>query len=292
VVDAPELREARICRRLVESAKGHRIDHPAVAPSSVPAWWSGIGGGSDAICGFSAMCAAPAPMHAAARGRTIEGGTCPKESAMRVADVMTTEVFTVTPETSLKEVAELLTALGISGAPVVDEEQHVVGVVSEADILAKERRRPSPDALHRIMHRPVPPSAKQTARTAGEAMTAPAVTVTGSRRLDVAAALMLDRQVNRLPVVDEHGTLVGIVTRADLVRAFVHTDEEILREIREEVLLRELWLRPEDFDLRVERGEVTVSGHLPNEDERELLIRRITLVPGVVSVEVEETTQV
>jgi len=211
---------------------------------------------------------------------------------MRVADVMTTEVFTVTPETSLKEVAELLTALGISGAPVVDEQKHVVGVVSEADILAKERRQPSPDALHRMLHRPAPPSAKRAARTAGEAMTAPAVTVTGSRRVDVAAALMLDRQVNRLPVVDEHGTLVGIVTRADLVRAFVHTDEEILREIREEVLLRELWLRPEDFELRVERGEVTVSGHLPNEDERELLIRRITLVPGVVSVEVEETTQV
>jgi CBS domain-containing protein len=110
--------------------------------------------------------------------------------------------------------------------------------------------------------------------------------------VDVAAALMLDKQVNRLPVVDEHDVLVGIVTRADLVRAFVHTDAQIAAEIREEVLLRELWLRPEDFDLTVDRGEVTVAGHLPNEDERDLLIRRVGLVPGVVSVEVRETTHV
>ncbi len=92
-------------------------------------------------------------------------------------------------------------------------------------------------------------------------MTSPAVTVKGSRRVDVAASLMLDRSVNRLPVVDEQGLLVGIVTRADLVRAFVHTDDEIIREIRDEVLLHELWLRPEDFQLTVTRGEVSVAGH-------------------------------
>ncbi len=211
---------------------------------------------------------------------------------MRVAEIMTTEVLTVTPETSLKQVAELLTARGIAGVPVVDEENHVLGVVSEADIILKERRIATPDALHRMLHRTNGNAAKKAARTAGEAMTSPAITLTAMRRVDVAAALMLDKQVNRLPVVDDHGVLVGIVTRADLVRAFVHTDAEIATEIREEVLLRELWLRPEDFDLTVERGDVTVAGHLPNEDERELLIRRIGLVPGVVSVEVNETTHV
>jgi len=211
---------------------------------------------------------------------------------MRVAEVMTTEVLTVAPETSLKQVAEMLASRGISGAPVVDEEKHVVGVVSEADIIVKERRLPQPDALHRFLHRTNGTAAKRAATTAGEAMTSPAVTVTGTRRVDVAAALMLDRHVNRLPVVDDQGVLVGIVTRADLVRAFIHSDDEIANEIREEVLLRELWLRPEDFELTVDRGEVTVAGHLPNEDERELLIRRVGLVPGVVSVQVRETTHV
>jgi len=211
---------------------------------------------------------------------------------MRVADVMTTEVLTVTPETPLKQVAEMLASRGISGAPVVDEERHVLGVVSEADIIVKERRVSQPDTLHRLFHRTNGTTAKRAATTAGQAMTSPAVTVTAGRRVDVAAALMLDRQVNRLPVVDEHDVLVGIVTRADLVRAFVHSDEEIAAEIREEVLLRELWLRPEDFELTVEGGEVRVAGHLPNEDERELLIRRVGLVPGVVSVEVRETTHV
>ena len=211
---------------------------------------------------------------------------------MRVAEVMTAEVLTVTPETSLKQVAEMLASRGISGAPVVDEEKHVVGVVSEADIIVKERRQPQPDALHRLFRRTNGTAAKRAATTAGEAMTSPAVTVTGTRRVDVAAALMLDRHVNRLPVVDDQGVLVGIVTRADLVRAFVHSDEEIASEIREEVLLRELWLRPEDFELTVDRGEVTVAGHLPNEDERDLLIRRVGLVPGVVSVEVRETAHV
>jgi CBS domain-containing protein len=208
---------------------------------------------------------------------------------MRVAEIMTTEVLTIRPDTSIKQVAEILSGRGISGAPVVDENKHVLGVVSEADIILKESRLKQPDRLHRMLHRTNGNDAKRAARTAGEAMTSPAVTVTGSRRVDFAAALMLDKQVNRLPVVDAHDVLVGIVTRADLVRAFVHTDAEIREEIREEVLLRELWLRPDDFQLTVERGEVTVAGHLPNEDERELLIRRVGLVPGVVSVEVRET---
>jgi len=211
---------------------------------------------------------------------------------MRVAEIMTTDVLTVGPETSIKEVAEILSARGISGAPVVDEDKHVLGVVSEADIIVKESRAKQPDRLHRMLHRTNGTAAKRAARTAGEAMTSPAVTVTGARRVDVAAALMLDKQVNRLPVVDEHDVLVGIVTRADLVRAFVHTDAQIAAEIREEVLLRELWLRPEDFEITVDRGEVTVAGHLPNEDERDLLIRRVGLVPGVVSVEVRETAHV
>jgi CBS domain-containing protein len=212
---------------------------------------------------------------------------------VRVAEIMTTEVLTVTPETPLKQVAEILARRGISGAPVVDEEMHVLGVVSEADIIVKESRVRQPDALSRMtLRRSNSMATKRSARTAGEAMTSPAITLTPSRRVDVAAALMLDRGINRLPIVDAQGVLVGIVTRADLVEAFVHSDEEIAKEIREDVLMRELWLRPDDFDLTVEGGEVTLAGHLPSDEERELLIRRVALVPGVITVELRETTRV
>jgi CBS domain-containing protein len=209
---------------------------------------------------------------------------------MRVADVMTTQVLTVQPETTLKEVAELLGARGISGAPVVDASGLVLGVVSEADILAKERRPPRRTRVDRLLGREMH-DPKADARTAGEAMTAPAVTIGADRRVDAAAAMMLDRSVNRLPVIDREGLLVGIVTRADLVRAFVHTDEQIEREIHDEVLLHELWLDPEEYTLSVKGGEVTVTSQARTDEERELLVRRISLVPGVVSVAVKEVAK-
>jgi CBS domain-containing protein len=209
---------------------------------------------------------------------------------MKIANVMTTEVITVSPETPLKQVAELLAARGISGTPVVDENRHVVGVVSEADILAKERWPRSPGRLERLRRRDgLDP--KTTARTAGEAMTSPAVTIGAERRVDVAAALMLDRRINRLPVVDAEGLLVGIVTRADLVRAFAGSDEQIAGEIRDDVLVQQLWLNPNGVELVVHNGEVTLSGSFEDEFERELVVRRIRLVPGVVSAIVHDTAE-
>ena len=96
--------------------------------------------------------------------------------------------------------------------------------------------------------------------------------------------------VNRLPVIDREGLLVGIVTRADLVRAFVHTDDQIGREIRDEVLLHELWLDPRNFELRVEEGVVEIAGRFESDEQRDIVARRLRLVPGVVAVVVRETT--
>jgi CBS domain-containing protein len=115
------------------------------------------------------------------------------------------------------------------------------------------------------------------------------VTIGAERRVDAAAALMLDRGINRLPVVDAEGLLVGIVTRADLVRAFAGSDEQIANEIREDVILQQLWLDPTDVELVVRDGEVTLSGPFEDENERELVVRRIRLVPGVVSAIVHDT---
>jgi CBS domain-containing protein len=204
---------------------------------------------------------------------------------MKVEDMMTRDVITVAPQSPLKAVAETLARHRISGVPVVDEGR-VLGVVSEADILEKEAAEERPGALGRLLGR-AGSEAKKAARTAGEAMTSPAVTVPPLRDVAQAARLMVDRGINRLPVVNEDGGLVGIVTRADLVRAFVRSDEEIARELREDVVVGTLWMDAEELDISVEGGEVTLSGEVDQKANAELLERFAGRVPGVVSVRSE-----
>lgn len=207
---------------------------------------------------------------------------------MKVQDVMTSEVVTVRPDTPLKEVARILAERRISGVPVVTEEGEVVGVVSEGDILFKER---GPSERKGILAWLLDPygmegQLKLEARTAAEAMTAPARTIAPWRSVSAAAAEMLEEGVNRLPVVDDEGRLVGIVTRADLVRAFVRPDEEIEREIREHVLRQALWLRdPDAVTVAVEGGKVSLGGSVDTRTDAELVSAFAARIPGVVEVE-------
>jgi CBS domain-containing protein len=205
---------------------------------------------------------------------------------MRVQDVMTKEVATVRSDTSLKDAAEILVRRSISGLPVVDPENHVVGVLSEGDILFKEIGEAEPKSmLERWLLLPLPDMAsKLEARTAGEAMSAPAVTIGQKRPLTDAANTMIDEGVNRLPVVDDERKLIGIVTRADLVRAFVRSDDEIAKEIREEVIRRALWIAPDSIEVVVEDGEVRLSGEVETKADAELIPTFVQRVPGVVSV--------
>jgi CBS domain-containing protein len=204
---------------------------------------------------------------------------------MHVQDVMTEDVATVRPETPLKEVAALLVEKRISGLPVCDADGALLGVVSEADILVKEegvepeRRR----ALAWLL-RGDNGTDKIAATTAGEAMTSPAVTIDPRRPVSDAARLMIERSVNRLPVV-EGARLVGIVTRADLVAAFTRSDEEIRREIVDELLVRTLWIEPGLLRVDVDEGRVTISGQVDTQTELELAAAFIRRVPGVVDVD-------
>ncbi len=211
---------------------------------------------------------------------------------MKVEDVMTVDVRTVSPETPLKDVAEVLSSLRVSGLPVV-EAGKVVGVVSEADILTKERgAAPSVGGLFSVLFEDRSDiRSKLQATTAGEAMTSPAITIVPRRPVSEAAARMIDLGINRLPVVDDDGDLVGIVTRADLVRAFVRTDDEIAREIREDVVLHSLWIEPDQINLSVENGAVTLAGRVDTKADAELLPAFVRRVPGVVSVESSLTWQ-
>ena len=204
---------------------------------------------------------------------------------MQVKDVMTREVVTVEPQMSLKDVARLLVERRVSGVPVAERDGTVVGVVSEGDILVKEREQHGPPSLlGHLLDWDAAERDKRSAKDASDAMTAPAVTIRPTRPLHEAAALMLDRSINRLPVVDEHRRLVGIVTRADLVRAFVRTDEEIEREIRQDALMRALWVSPDHFSIEVDGGEVTIEGHTHDAETAEVLTRLVERVPGVVQV--------
>jgi CBS domain-containing protein len=207
---------------------------------------------------------------------------------MLVCDVMTKTVITVRPETPLKDVALELVERRISGLPVVDSAGTILGVVSEADLLIKEQGAGS--VPHRRLARFLGESresraqlAKLDAATAGEAMTAPALTIEPSRRITEAAAVMTTRRVNRLPVVED-GRLVGIVTRADLVRAYVRPDDELADTIRQDVLLRILWLDPTRFDVVVRDGVASVSGHVERRSTAEMIEAAVGMVPGIVAV--------
>ena len=207
---------------------------------------------------------------------------------MTVRDVMTRSVVSVHRSTPLKEVAQALIDNGISGVPVVDVDGAVLGVVSEADLLVKEQ------GVDAIRHRPLArflgesresgaQLVKLGAVTAGEAMTSPAVTITSGRSIHEAAAIMTARRVNRLPVVDE-GEMVGIVSRADLVRAYVRSDDELAATIRQDVILRILWLDPALFTVDVKDGVASISGRVERRSTAEMIERSVRLVPGVVDV--------
>lgn len=204
---------------------------------------------------------------------------------MRVREAMTVDVLTTGPDTTLKEAAILMARRGISGMPVVDADKRVVGVVSEADVLVKEANQRRSGGLLRWLVEPDPAwTSRADAITVGEAMSAPALTIAPDRPLAEAATTMLEEGINRLPVVDEDGSLVGLVSRGDLVRAFARTDDEIRREIEDDVIHKALWLDPSHVQVTVDSGAVTVAGEVESAAEVELVPSFIRRVPGVTTV--------
>ena len=210
-----------------------------------------------------------------------------------VREVMTTPVVTVRRTTPLKDVAQLLVENRVSGLPVVDVDGTVLGVVSEADFLVKESGEGA--VRHRPLARILGDSRtsrsqldKVHATRTADAMTAPAITIEPGRPIGEAARLMTLRNVNRLPVVED-GRLVGIVTRADLVRAYVRTDEELAETIREDVIRRTLWLDPAAFAVEVRDGIASISGHAQRRSTADMVAHATAVVPGILEVEASIT---
>jgi len=207
---------------------------------------------------------------------------------MQVKEIMTREVVTIGPEADLRDVAKVLVDQGISGLPVCGVRRELLGIVSEGDILVKEG---GPTDEHRLLgwfRRTGGKSARKIgALKVEDAMTAPAVTISPNASVAEAARRMCDLGINRLPVV-RNGELVGIVSRTDLVRAFVRSDDEIAAEIRDELLVRTLWLEvPDAVRVQVDRGAVRLSGQVETAAEAALLQKLVARVPGVVSVHAE-----
>jgi CBS domain-containing protein len=211
----------------------------------------------------------------------------------RVRDVMTSPVETVFPTAGFRAIVERLRARAISAVPVTDETGRVLGIVSEADLLLKEDRA-GLEGGHRLLEgrRSREARAKAAAGTATELMTSPAVTIGADEPLSLAARLMRERGVKRLPVVDEDGRLVGIVSRGDLLAVFARGDEEIRREIADEVIAGTLFLDPTLFEVEVRDGVVSLRGEADRRTDVILVERLASRVDGVVNVRSELTYRV
>lgn len=206
---------------------------------------------------------------------------------MKVCDLMTKDVVSVRPTMTLREAAALLVEKRISGMPVVTDENEVVGIISEADILVKAGGSQSRNRLLGWLLEPdFGDQDKIRAETVGEAMSAPALTIASHRPVHEAARLMVAEGVNRLPVLED-GKLAGILTRADVVRAFTRTDAEIDEEIRGDILRRTFWLEPGRVSVTVVDGHVSIEGELETEADCEVLPALVARVPGVVSVQAD-----
>ncbi|AIV32710.1 CBS domain-containing protein [Streptomyces sp. MPA0124] len=201
----------------------------------------------------------------------------------RVDDVMTRRVIALAGGATFKDIVRTMETQRISALPVIDSGSHVIGVVSEADVLRKEEFR---DSDHKRGPRSRTPGALAKARavTAEDLMTTPAVTVQPEAPVARAARLMARHRVKRLPVVDREGVLQGIVSRADLLRVFLRSDPDIAEEVRREIVGSRFPEGLGSVRVEVHEGVVTLTGRVPDTSLVPLAERLVRSVEGVVDV--------
>ncbi|MFF4161246.1 CBS domain-containing protein [Streptomyces sp. NPDC001678] len=211
-----------------------------------------------------------------------------KDTRRGVSDVMTQTVVAVSRSAPYKEIVKTLAEWGVSAVPVLAGDGRVIGVVSEADLLPKEEfKGRDPSRFEQLRH--LEDRAKAGAGTAGELMSTPPITVHGHATLAEAARVMARQGVKRLPVVDPEGKLAGIVSRSDLLKVYLRDDEDIAREVREEVIVRLFPNRRPTVEVHVAEGVVTLSGRLADGELVPLVTRLVRAVEGVVNVDLRIT---
>jgi CBS domain-containing protein len=200
-----------------------------------------------------------------------------------VSDAMTTSVVAVREDADFKEMVTVMRSRRVSAFPVLDAADRVIGVVSEADLLAKEAESALPQGMIRRAWRMTERS-KAAGVTAAEVMTRPAITIGQDAPVAEAARLMQSRRVKRLPVVDDHGRLRGIISRADVLSVFERPDQGIWDDVVKDVIIGEFGLDPEMFVVTVRSGVVTVTGSVDRHADALALLGAIRHLESVVAV--------
>lgn len=200
-----------------------------------------------------------------------------------VKDVMSTRVVAVRENASFKEMAIALHELRVSAFPVIDRENKVIGVVSAADLLAMEALDGDIHGLFQGMrhHRELPSAGPVTAT---DLMTKPAVTIGPDEPAAHAGRLLYSRRVKQLPVTSADGTLIGIVSRCDVLTVYSRPDQEIEHEIAQELIFKTLLCDPSRFTVTVKDGIVTIEGTPETTAAGREIIDRARHVEGVVTV--------
>jgi CBS domain-containing protein len=202
-----------------------------------------------------------------------------------VSDVMTSRVHVASPVAPFKLLVRLIEENRVSAIPIVDQQGVPVGIVSESDLLLKERRvelETSHDLLH--AHRRRQDRAKARGTVASELMTSPPVTVRSDTSLSEAARLMQERNVRRLVVVDERGRIAGIVSRSDLLQVFLRSDDELRDEIATKLIPAVLLPSDDAVGVDVSWNVATLSGEVDRKSDAEILTRLARDLDGIVAV--------
>jgi CBS domain-containing protein len=189
---------------------------------------------------------------------------------------MTTQVVAVKLGASFNEMAARLRQSRVSAFPVIDDDGKVIGVVSEADMLA--RKVLSNGMLGRGKQE------QEQGLTARDLMSHPAITVSPEDSVEVAARLMYTLQVKRLPVIGPNGRLAGIISRTDVLAVFDRSDEEIRKEVADDVICGEFGAAPRQFAVTVQAGVVTLRGTAGTAALGHIIVRKVRHVQGVVAV--------
>ncbi len=185
-----------------------------------------------------------------------------------VQDIMSRDVVVAHTTTPYKDLVRLLAEHRIAALPIVDDNRHPVGIVSETDLTAQQAAALRPDAHIMAVH----------------VMTTPAVTTHPETSVNEAARLMWNRKIKRLPVVDHTGVLMGLVARADLLKVFLRPDEQIRLEIVDQISADLPELRADGLQVEVHDGEVTVRGRVERREQATRLRELARGVEGVVAV--------